>query len=305
MQYWQHFWTLNLQVQLLNYIRLSGKQQRNRDVISSKRRSDSRVKWAQRQVWHLPLPETSQPKQPPTSGAVNQRRQHRMVIYFRCSLLGCDLNFKDVTIQTKKNQKKKKNSQTEASWRSGCHTNRPMISFCLLRGEKSSVLLFLSTADRYLIVCSIKSNLFLVTNAGFERDGAHSHGTALNSVSAFCFIRKRCAETTDSDGELVEMCLFCLFDSGSACYLCSPRIFYRTGISMQDHTVRNTQMGPVHQTNYIHRWRTGNIFRFLHVSVGNMQKSLLIVAFVLNAWGRQCGSSKYTLVGGKSPTKIH
>lgn len=96
---------------------------------------------------------------------------------------------------------------------------------------------------------------------------------------------------------LLLRCAFfvCSWDSESACYLCSPRVFYRTGISMQDHTVRNTLVGPVHQTNCIHRWRTRDIFR---VFVGNMQKSLLIATFVLNA-----ESSKYTLVGGKSPNQ--
>lgn len=78
---------------------------------------------------------------------------------------------------------------------------------------------FLSTAERYLIVCSIKSNLFLVTDAGLERDGAHNHGTALNSVFAFCVIRKGRAETTDSDGALVEMRFFCLFLRFGECLL--------------------------------------------------------------------------------------
>lgn len=67
---------------------------------------------------------------------------------------------------------------------------------------------FLSTAERYLTVCCIKSNLSLVTVAGFERDGAHNHRTALNSVSGSFVIRKHHAETTDSDGALVRMCLF-------------------------------------------------------------------------------------------------
>lgn len=67
---------------------------------------------------------------------------------------------------------------------------------------------FLST-ERYLIVCSKKSILFLVTDTGFEKDGAHNHGTALNSVSIFCLIRQCYAETTDSDGTRVETFFFC------------------------------------------------------------------------------------------------
>lgn len=231
-------------------------------------------------------PPTSPPKQSPTSGAVNQCRQHHMVIYFRCSLLGCDLNFKNVTTQTKKNQKKP--SPPGSSWRSGCHTNRPMISFCLLRGEEKQRVAF-PLDSRALFNCLLHKIKFISRYrcGGLKRDGAHNHGTVVNSVSVFCVIRKHRAETTDSDGTLVAMCFFvCLWDSESACYLCSLHVVYRTGISMQDHTVGNTQVGPVRQTNCIQRWRTGNWFQ---VSVPNMQKSLPIVAFVLNAWVRQCG----------------
>lgn len=120
-------WTLNLQVQQLNYIKLSRKQQRNRGVVTSRRRNDSGLKWAQRQVWHLPLPATSQPQQSPNGGAVNQHRQHRMVIYFRCSLLGCDLNF----------QKSFHPPKTQPTWslpeQRVCHVNQGWFNFCLFK----------------------------------------------------------------------------------------------------------------------------------------------------------------------------
>lgn len=107
---------------------------------------------------------------------------------------------------------------------------------------------FLSTAERYLIVCSIKSNLFLVTDAGFEKDGTHNHGTALSSVSVFCIIRKRCAETSDSGGALVEMCFcFCLFMRFGECLLSvlSTRLLQDWNLNAGPHCEEHTET---------HRW---------------------------------------------------
>lgn len=89
---------------------------------------------------------------------------------------------------------------------------------------------------------------------------------------------------------LLLKCVFlCVFSEiGRVLVICAPSAFYRTGISMQDHLqrLRPANYRPV---NYIHRWRTGNIFK---VSDGNTQKSLLIVTFVLTAPVRQCGGFK-------------
>lgn len=90
----------NLQLQLFNYISLSG---RNREEATA-----GLNELSGRFDIFLFLPQQS-----PASCAANRRRQHRMVIYCRCSLLGCDLNFSNVTIQTpppkKKNQKNQPN----------------------------------------------------------------------------------------------------------------------------------------------------------------------------------------------------
>lgn len=83
----------------------------------------------------------------------------------------------------------------------------------------------------------------------------------LSSVFVFCFIRKRCAEATDSDCALVEMCFsLCFFgDWESACYLCSPRLLQDWNLNAGPPSeVGTSKLQPV---NYIHRRRTGNIFK--------------------------------------------
>lgn len=146
------------------------------------------------------------------------------------------------------NKKEPKNSQSEYSWRSGCHTNRVMISFCLLRGEKKQRVAF-PLDSRALFNCLLHKIKFISRyTCRVEKDGTHNHGTALNSVSVFCIIRKRCAETSDSGGALVEMCFcFCLFMRSGECLLSvlSTRLLQDWNLNAGPHCEEHTET---------HRW---------------------------------------------------
>lgn len=72
---------------------------------------------------------------------------------------------------------------------------------------------FLLAAECYINFCCIKSNLFLVTDAGYERDGAHNHSTVFSVIKKAPCGKKDAdkhsiKETSDRFSSLVGMSFF-------------------------------------------------------------------------------------------------
>lgn len=158
---------------------------------------------------------------------------------------------------------------------------------------------FLLTAESYLNFCCIKSNLFLVTDARYERDGAEQFPSS-------GLLKKRCAEkrcrqilhknTADGSGNLVEMSCFLVFVfntlseiRGRALVIFALRIC-STGILMQDHTGRNKHGDLSNkQTTFTDQELETYLETLQLKSSKNKKNEILNVTFVLNGQMRQCG----------------
>lgn len=149
---------------------------------------------------------------------------------------------------------------------------------------------FLSTAERYLIVCSIKSNLF---DAASETTGQRW------LVFLYSALLENVVRNTWSQRRSCWDVFFCLLVRFGECLLSvlSARLLQDWNLVAEPHCEEHT--GGTFSSTKLHsqmkNWKHNSFF-WKHAKIPPD------LTFVLNAWDN-AESSKYTLVGGKSPNQ--